>query len=505
MRVGEWEICLTLSDGEFNQVSFTNGHSTLGGSHVDCVADQVIAYVMRNIEESGKQREITHENVKSWLWLFLNVTDENATFDLPCKETVTNSKVFTCKLSDEFLQKFIEFGIINILCPMGDPTIESDLSDSDVTGIPKLDDVKFAGGTKARKCTLILTEGDSAKLLVMNALGTIGRDYYGVYPLNGKIMNVNGRTPAQVWESSKVQTIMRIMGLKFERKYSVVDGLRYGRIMIMMDQDVDGSHIKGLIINLFLECWPSLLKVEGFLQQFITPIIRLSHNSESILFYSMIEYKLWNERHEGEAGNWTVKYYKGLGTSTTADAAKYFRHMRKHTRNFIWRGVEDSTSIKLAFDRKSAALRKEWMKIGFEFQYHMDYTQECISYSDFINNEMRLYSIANLERSTPSVMDGFKPVQRKIMHSCLKRTLKEVKDHWLDPSEQVHLATVKEKERRAKSLEQPDQAWARREAVVGLLPCGWRSRSGKKQMQMRRSRQAHLATLLCIREAAPNS
>ncbi|XP_020170290.3 DNA topoisomerase 2 isoform X3 [Aegilops tauschii subsp. strangulata] len=444
MRVGEWEICLTLSDGEFNQVSFTNGHSTLGGSHVDCVADQVIAYVMRNIEESGKQREITHENVKSWLWLFLNVTDENATFDLPCKETVTNSKVFTCKLSDEFLQKFIEFGIINILCPMGDPTIESDLSDSDVTGIPKLDDVKFAGGTKARKCTLILTEGDSAKLLVMNALGTIGRDYYGVYPLNGKIMNVNGRTPAQVWESSKVQTIMRIMGLKFERKYSVVDGLRYGRIMIMMDQDVDGSHIKGLIINLFLECWPSLLKVEGFLQQFITPIIRLSHNSESILFYSMIEYKLWNERHEGEAGNWTVKYYKGLGTSTTADAAKYFRHMRKHTRNFIWRGVEDSTSIKLAFDRKSAALRKEWMKIGFE-------------------------------------------------------------DHWLDPSEQVHLATVKEKERRAKSLEQPDQAWARREAVVGLLPCGWRSRSGKKQMQMRRSRQAHLATLLCIREAAPNS
>jgi DNA topoisomerase-2 len=57
---------------------------------------------------------------------------------------------------------------------------------SKLIGISKLDDANFAGTNKSSDCTLILTEGDSAKALAISGLGVIGRDYYGVFPLKGE-------------------------------------------------------------------------------------------------------------------------------------------------------------------------------------------------------------------------------------------------------------------------------------------------------------------------------
>jgi DNA topoisomerase-2 len=61
---------------------------------------------------------------------------------------------------------------------------------STITGIPKLDDANNAGGKKSKQCTLILTEGDSAKALAVSGLAVVGRDNYGVFPLRGKLLNV---------------------------------------------------------------------------------------------------------------------------------------------------------------------------------------------------------------------------------------------------------------------------------------------------------------------------
>jgi DNA topoisomerase-2 len=61
-------------------------------------------------------------------------------------------------------------------------------------GIPKLEDANDAGTKNAEKCTLILTEGDSAKSLAMAGLEIVGRDYYGVFPLKGKMLNVREAT-----------------------------------------------------------------------------------------------------------------------------------------------------------------------------------------------------------------------------------------------------------------------------------------------------------------------
>jgi DNA topoisomerase II len=113
---------------------------------------------------------------------------------------------------------------------------------------------------------LILTEGDSAKALALCGLEVLGRDYYGVFPLRGKPANVKSMTPKMVMDNAELSSIVKIMGLTFAKEYTNTNGLRYSSVMIMADQDIDGSHIKGLVINFFEHFWPSLCKIDGFLK-----------------------------------------------------------------------------------------------------------------------------------------------------------------------------------------------------------------------------------------------
>jgi DNA topoisomerase-2 len=96
--------------------------------------------------------------------------------------------------------------------------------------------------------------------------------------------------------------------------------------MIMSDQDTDGSHIKGLVINFIHSFWPSLFQVEGFLKQFITPLLKVFKGKETISFYTMSDFKRWSESVLNMK-SWRIKYYKGLGTSTDKEAQEYFNEL----------------------------------------------------------------------------------------------------------------------------------------------------------------------------------
>lgn len=274
-------------------------------------------------------------------------------------------------------------------------------------------------------CTLILTEGDSAKTLAVAGLGVIGRDRYGVFPLRGKMLNVREATTKQILENAEVTSILKIIGLNFKEKYVSRDsmkGLRYGKIMIMTDQDQDGSHIKGLIINFIHFQWPNLLK-HGFVEEFITPIIKVTKSTKKEdkiekSFYSMPEFNEW-QQSTPDWHTWKLKYYKGLGTSTSKEAKEYFSDMQRHCIKFEHSGVRDDLAIQLAFSKKLAEDRKEWLTRFMQrrhgqqtYLYHKNTRK--INYSEFVNKELVLFSNLDNERSIPSLVDGFKPGQRKV-------------------------------------------------------------------------------------------
>jgi DNA topoisomerase-2 len=292
--------------------------------------------------------------------------------------------------------------------------------------LAKLDDANNAGTKNAGECTLILTEGDSAKSLAVSGLSVIGRDNFGVFPLRGKLLNVREAIHSQIAANAEINAIKQILGLQHGKKYADVSTLRYGHLMIMTDQDHDGSHIKGLIINLFDHFWPELLKIPGFLLEFITPIVRVSKgkgpNRQDITFFTIPEYEAWKEENGNSAG-WTIKYYKGLGTSSTEDAKKYFSDLERHLKPFEVCDDNSRAMIDMAFNKKKADDRKEWLKC-FQPGTYMDHRVKEIPMADFINKELILFSMADNARSIPSAVDGLKPGQRKILFACFKRNLK---------------------------------------------------------------------------------
>ena len=111
--------------------------------------------------------------------------------------------------------------------------------------------------------------------MAVSGLSVVGRDNFGVFPLRGKLLNVREAVPSQITGNAEINAIKQILGLQHGKVYENVDSLRYGHLMIMTDQDHDGSHIKGLIINFLDHFWPSLLKIPGFLLEFITPIVKV--------------------------------------------------------------------------------------------------------------------------------------------------------------------------------------------------------------------------------------
>ncbi|KAI9116615.1 hypothetical protein K1719_012273 [Acacia pycnantha] len=438
-KIGErWEICVSLSDGQFQQVSFVNSISTIkGGTHVDYITNQITNYVMNKVNKKKKDANVKAHNVKNHLWVFVNALIDNPAFDSQTKETLTtrqNSFGSKCDVPESLLKEVSNSGIVDTLLSWADFKQSKDLKKTDgtktqrVRGILKLEDANDAGGRNSEKCTLILTEGDSAKALAMAGLSVVGRDHYGVFPLRGKLLNVREASSKQIMENEEIQNIKKILGLQQNKEYSNIKSLRYGHLMIMADQDHDGSHIKGLLINFIHSFWPSLLKVPSFMVEFTTPIIRAFHSSGAKLsFYSMPQFESWKENLGNNATGWKIKYYKGLGTSTPQEGREYFRDLEKHRKDFVWEDDQDGTAIELAFSKKKAEDRKTWIR-NFEPGTYRDHVAKYINYRDFVNKELILFSRADLQRSIPSMVDGLKPGQRKILFCSFKKKLfKEIK------------------------------------------------------------------------------
>ena len=320
-----WEVAVCVSDKGFQQMSFVNSIATTkGGRHVDHVLDAVIKSIIDTIKKKNKTGiNIKPFQVKNHIWLFVNCLIVNPTFDSQTKETMTLvAKEFGSKvvLSEAFQKGVSKAGITESVLLWSKFKADAQLKSKQqgkktnkLRGIPKLEDANEAGTKNSSGCTLILTEGDSAKTLAVAGLGVVGRDYYGVYPLKGKLLNTREASQKQILENKEITDLVKIVGLSYKKKYLSMDdisSLRYGKVMIMTDQDQDGSHIKGLVINFIHHNWPSLLKLP-FLEEFITPIVKVTKGNQQTCFYSLPEFQEWKDATDNWH-TWKIKYYKGI-------------------------------------------------------------------------------------------------------------------------------------------------------------------------------------------------
>lgn len=433
-----WEIGFAVSDGAFQQVSFVNSIATTsGGSHVNYIADQICNKLADTLKKKNKAgATLKTAQIKNHIFLFVNAQIVNPAFTSQTKEqltTKTSQFGSKCVLEEAFLKKVLNTEVMSNIMHFAEQKADQILKKGESgrrarMNNPKLVEANKAGTKDGHHCTLILTEGDSAKGLAMAGRAVVGPDLFGVFPLRGKLLNVRDASFDQISRNTEIQNIKNFIGLQHKKEYLETKGLRYGHLMIMTDQDHDGSHIKGLLINFLQAQFPSLLKIPEFLIEFITPIIKVwkgdpKNPSKSKSFFTMPEYEAWLEAHKDERG-WDHKYYKGLGTSSTEDAQVYFRDLDRHLKEFHTMKDEEAALIELAFSKKKADERKEWLR-QFKPGTYLDHSMDKISYTDFINKELILFSMADNQRSIPSVVDGFKPGQRKVLYSCFKRNLKK--------------------------------------------------------------------------------
>ena len=431
---GRWEYMVALSPShEFTQVSFVNGiHTAKGGKHVEYILNQIIRKLGDYIEKK-KKIKVNGNAIKEQLILFLRCDIENPAFDSQTKDfmnTPSNKFGSTCPVGDKFIEKIAKMGVMDAACALTEIKESKAAKKTDGTksknirGIPKLIDANWAGTDKSGECMVIFCEGDSAKAGIVSGLSSEDRNIIGVYPMKGKILNVRGETVKKIAENKEISEIKKILGLETGKEYAdqqdVVKSLRYGRVLFMTDQDLDGSHIKGLCINLFETEWPSLARIPGFIGFMNTPILKARKANKEMLFYNNGEYEQWKNAEETQSSGWKIKYYKGLGTSTGKEFQEYFQH--KKIVGFTHEGPSSQNAIDMVFNKKRADDRKDWLE-KYDRDLYLDTSQELVKYEEFIHQELIHFSKYDCDRSIPNLMDGLKISLRKILYAAFKKNL----------------------------------------------------------------------------------
>ena len=423
-----WKIGVSISNTDsFEQVSFVNGICTSkGGKHVDLISKLLTTGLKKVITKKCK-RDINETYIKNYLRIFVDTLIVNPSFDSQTKERlITTASKFGSKpeISDKFIKSIVDkTDILDRVVQFSEFKMNKQSKKTDgqkknkIRDIPKLDDANWAGTRKSDKCILILTEGDSAKSMAISGLSVVGRDIYGAFPLKGKVMNVRDASLDQIMKNSEITNLKKILGLVNGKVYTDTKSLRYGKVMIMTDQDHDGSHIKGLVMNVFHHMWPSLLEL-GYITSMITPIVKVSLKKKIKSFYTLKEYQDWLDKTKNSK-SWKTKYYKGLGTSSASEAREYFSNMKLN--NYIYTD-DTNDKMSLAFSKDKSDSRKQWL-YSFDENVILDHNTKDISIPDFIDRELIHFSNSDTLRSIGSLYDGLKPSQRKILYSCFKRKL----------------------------------------------------------------------------------
>ena len=431
------EVVLTPNESNnFDAISFVNGVETYeGGVHVEAWSNAIFKPILEKINGAGKKGtpQLNLKDVKQFFRLFLNCSLINPEFTSQEKTKLSAPNVKT-KIETKHINNIMKWDVIekikDIIRSKELLALKKTEKKKGFKKIEGYDPANNAGGKWSQDCTLILCEGLSAKTyavmgIEVGAYGKKGRDWYGIYPLRGKVLNTRNASTTSISKNREITDIIQALGLKFGVDYTDdknFNTLNYGKLMLLTDQDDDGIHISGLIINMFHSLFPSLIKRENsFLITMKTPLIRIYQKNKDICFYSVNEYKKYIEEKGKVEGR--VKYFKGLGTSNEKEVKDSFGKK-------IVEYIEDDKTdenINKVFHTKFSDVRKTWLESYDPNNVVLENEDENVNkmtYSDFMDHEMIKFSIDDCKRSIPNLIDGLKESHRKILYSCFLKNLK---------------------------------------------------------------------------------
>jgi len=457
VRVGDltvFEVCGVPAMSQCGEPSlgFVNSLRCSDGTHMTLaftrISDELVAFLQKTHKRPDLR--ISPGAIRAALFIVVRVMVDSPEFSSQTKEKLTTPRSrlgFDWHPSPSFVKTLVNLGIADAIYQQsiakegrGASALTSAARRS---GIVVVD--KYEGATavrdKAAVCRLLVTEGDSAKQLALAGLSVVGRENFGVFPLKGKLLNVRTASVAKLMANTEILALMKILGLEYGKTYTNMRDLRYKKLVIFSDQDPDGAHIAALILNFIHHLFPSVLRMDsGFVQRFATPIVRatLKRGAASmdadLKFYALRPYEEWVATvGERQAAKYTIKYYKGLGTSTSAQAREYFTDYHKHVISLTWEGIASDvmmTNFFASTEQKGTGpvARKQLLTQHYNPSQYVDYTRQMVSYSDFLCHEVLPFAAYANIRALPSVIDGLKPSQRKVMHTFFsKNIVSEVK------------------------------------------------------------------------------
>jgi len=446
-----WQIVVAAAPaGEVGRVAaFVNGVACPLGSHVNLAMNRILDIVMGKLRKrkgatvlDGAKRPVRAKEAVS---VVLVARISKPRFREQSKETLDTPASqfgFVWEPSDAFRSAVERSDVVARIKDMVEASEERSVARQTGaarrvnTSLFKGYDAARLAGKGGEECVLIITEGESAKTLAVAGVSSLGRDKYGIYPLRGKPLNVRKSGEKKCALNRELSELSAIIGLERERTYdaAAVRKLRYQKLAIFADQDHDGSHIVGLVLSWLSTHYPSLVRYRGdgaddFLIRIVTPYIKATHpvSRVPVSFFSDVEFERWRAR---EAGGQVVKYkvYKGLGTSTAREAIDYFSRWDEHVIRIRHEGDACEQKLDLFFNDKCANDRKLFLSSQYDEASFVDYAQDATTIGAFLRDEMSHFSFADVKRSIPSVVDGWKPVQRKVLYTFLtKRFTKEQK------------------------------------------------------------------------------
>jgi DNA topoisomerase-2 len=427
-------------------IAFTNGiPNPEGGVHVDAWSRDIFSSLTSKINPSTKDGpKLTMAEVKSYFSIFVSCSLDNPSFASQEKSKLTAPKPETT-FNISHLNKMMKWDVITKIKDLLDSKLlhaQKKLLEGPRKAHPnvkKLEDANLAGTSEGHSCILIYCEGDSAKTFAVAGIergigegDTIkrGRDFFGILSSGGKILNVRNADYNKIGNNEGIQMLIQSLGLEVSTPkvdYTIDSNfyrLRYGGLMIITDADDDGIHIEGLCHNFFHSLFPSLMKRKTpFITSMKTPLVRVDlKNGDIKNFYTQRAFKEFQDINSSLIKG-KPKHIKGLGTNDDAATIQCFGQRIIHF-------VDDENvdeKMEKAFRKNQANARKDWIT-SFDPEGTICMDDENAkniesTVTDFIDNELVIFSMANCERSLPNMVDGNKQSQRKIMHTLISQNL----------------------------------------------------------------------------------